>query len=128
MVIRTIKVDDLPEVERLYTQLDKENGAISYISGTGVLSEESGQVNGCAFLYLTNSPICHIDLFCIDKSIKKDKRPQVITDIIQGLLNMAKGYGYKYIIANPLYRKSSDYLLENGFTRQGDGTYWQEIN
>jgi N-acetylglutamate synthase-like GNAT family acetyltransferase len=126
MVTRKITKADIEAIDALFKEYGEDTPSVELCSGTGVLVENDGQLVGCGFLYITNSPISLIHLACIKKSLPRETRDQVADDIIIGLKNMAADHGYKYIICDPIFKKSGDRLEQHGFENRGNNVYWYE--
>lgn len=127
MVARVYTPADIHAVDAMFKEHDKDGSPLDLAPSSGVVVEEDGEIMGVSFLYMTNSPIAMLDLSCVRKSLDKDKRNQVLDLLIVALQNMAKHYGYKYIVCDPIYKKSERRLIDHGFIKGNKEVYWYEV-
>ena len=111
---RLITEQDIPVLQAMFLEHDPETPGLALCSNTGCIVEEDGEALGCSFLYLTNSPVCLIDLSCVKKGIDKDKRSEVIDAFITKLKEMAFANNYRFICCDPIHKRSDKRLLDHG--------------
>ena len=127
MVVRIYTPDDNGALDAMFKEHDADSPSIGLCSNSGVIVEEDGRIIGCSFLYLTNSPIALMDLTCVRKGLDKQQRTDVIDQIVKSMQNMGKYYGYKYIVCDPIHKKSEQRLIDHGFNKEDKQVYWYEI-
>ena len=99
MKIRNFNIEkDLKVVNQWWKDWDVEADVSNLLSSDGYIVEEDNKDLCAAWLYETNSFSCIIGWFISDKNIKKSKRDESISLLIDYIENVAKEKGYLFSI------------------------------
>jgi hypothetical protein len=125
MILLPITPLDIPRVDELYKDWGWPEDVTKLASDTGIMCMDD-EILGAVFFYKTNSPMAWVDLMVVKKDLKKKKKDEVFDLLVKGLDRMTVDYGYKYLAASPIYKKTCERITKHGFRHIESGTYWKE--
>lgn len=100
----------------------------AYASNTGFCFYKDDIIVGAGFLVCTNTLTCLAECFAIDPTLNKEEREYVASNLIKAVVALGHRHGYKYMVAEPKYKKSARRLEELGFNLTGSGKYLIRLN
>lgn len=124
MQLCKIQIEHLAEIDNLFVSHGYQSGVTECASDTGLCYIKDNKIIGAIFVYLTNSPLCELDLLVVDKSLNRKDRDFVVDNLTKASINLGIMMGKKKILARPKFKKSKERLIDLCFKADKNGLYW----